>query len=96
MQKSGESISTYLAFLKQLAETCDFKAFLDKALRDQLVCGIRSEAIQKRLLTDADLDLKKALEISKTMEAATRQAMELQGAAPVDSTQCVTNKITTR
>ena len=51
MQKSGESISTYLASLKQLAETCDFEGFLDEALRDQLVCGLRSEAIQKRLLT---------------------------------------------
>ena len=96
MQKSGESISTYLASLKQLAKTCDFKAFLDEALRDQLVCGLRSEAIQKRLLTVADLDLKKALEISKTMEAATKQTMELQGTTSVDSTQCVTNKITTR
>ena len=30
------------------------------------------------------------------MEAATKQTMELQGATSVDSTQCVTNKITTR
>ena len=45
MQKSGESISTYLASLKQLAETCDFKVFPDEALRDKLVCGHRSEAI---------------------------------------------------
>ena len=49
MQEFGESISTYLASLKQLAETCDFKAFLDEALRDQLVCGLRSEAIQKNV-----------------------------------------------
>ena len=67
MQKSGESISAYLASLKQLAETCDFKGFLDEALRDQLVCGLRSEPIQKCLLTEADLDLKTALEISKAM-----------------------------
>ena len=46
IQKPGENIAIYLAFLKQLAETCDFKAFLDEALRDQLVCGLRSEAIQ--------------------------------------------------
>ena len=52
MQKSGESISRYLVSLKQLA-------FLDEALRDQLVCGLRSEAIRKCLLTEADLDLKK-------------------------------------
>ena len=30
------------------------------------------------------------------MEAATKQTMELQGATPVDSTHCATNKITTR
>ena len=86
IQKSGENIATYLVSLKQLAETCDYKQFLDEALRDQLVCGLRSEAIQKRLLTEAELDLKKALKISQAMEAATRQTMELQGATPVDST----------
>ena len=69
---------------------------LDEELRDQLVCGLRSEAIQKYLLTEADLDLKKAFEISQAMEAATRQTMELQGATPVDSAHCVTNKITTK
>ena len=66
-----------MAFLKQLAETCDFKAFLDEALRDQLVCNLKSEAIQKCLLTEAELDLKKALEIShgschKTNHGTTR------------------------
>ena len=96
MQKHDENVATYLASLKQLAEACDFKGFLHEALRDQLVCGLRSEAIQKRLLTEADLDLKKAFEISQAMEAATRQAMELQGATPVDSAHYVTNKITTK
>ena len=82
-------ILTYLAFLKQLAETCDFKAFLDKALRDQLVCGLRSEAIQKHLLTEARAGFEKALEISQAMEAATKQTIELQGAAPIDSANYV-------
>ena len=85
IQKPGENIATYLASLKQLAETYDCKAFLNEALRDQLVCGLESEAIQKCLLTEADLDLKKALEISQAMEAATKQTMELQGATPVDT-----------
>ena len=34
IQKPGENIATYLASLKQLAETCDYKAFLNEALRD--------------------------------------------------------------
>lgn len=73
VQKPGENIATYLVSLKQLAETCDYKAFLNEAPRDQLVRGLKSEAIQKHLLTEADLDLKKALEISQAMEAATKQ-----------------------
>ena len=99
VQNPGENIATYLASLKQLAETCDYKAFLDEALRDQLVCGLRSEAIQKRLLTEAELDLKRTLEISQAMEAATKQTMELQGATSVDSANYVrssTHKKTTR
>ena len=101
VQKPGENIATYLASLKQLAEPCDYKAFLDEALRDQLVhvCGLRSEAIQKCLLTEAELDLKRTLEISQAMEAATKQTMELQGATSVDSANYVrsgTHKKTTR
>jgi len=64
-QKPGENIATYLASLKQLTETCDYKEFLNETLRDQLVCGLRSETIQKCLLTETELDLKKALEISQ-------------------------------
>ena len=39
---------------------------------------------------------KGSIEIFKAMEAATKQTMEPQGATRVDSTHCVTNKITTR
>ena len=35
IQKPGENIATYLVSLKQLAETCDYKPFLNEALRDQ-------------------------------------------------------------
>jgi len=62
-----------------LQKTCDYKEFLKKALRSQLVCSLRSKAIQKCLLAEVELDLKKALEISQAMEAATKQTMKLQG-----------------
>ena len=73
-----ESITAYMAELRRLASTCDFGAFLEEALRDRLVCGLANESIQKRLLTEANLTLKKALELSLGMELAAKDATELQ------------------
>ena len=88
IQQPVENIATYLASLKELAETCDYNTFLNEALRDQLVCGLRSEAIQ---LTEAELDLKKVSEISQAMEATSKQTIKLQGATLFD-TYYVINK----
>ena len=73
-----ESITAYMAELRRLASTCDFGAFLEEALRDRLVCGLANESIQKRLLTEAKLTLKTALEISQGMELVAKDATELQ------------------
>lgn len=78
-QKSGETITNYLASLRKLASTCAFGEFLSEALRDRLVCGMQHENIQKVLLTKANLDLEQALEISLGMEAASQKARELKG-----------------
>lgn len=47
-QHIHESISDYIVELKTLSKTCDFKEFLDDALRDKLVCGVKNEAIQQK------------------------------------------------
>ena len=64
--------------LRKCAEHCDFQDKLDEALRDRLVCGLRSETIQKRLLAEKNLTLTSAIEIAQGMEAATRQSTELK------------------
>ena len=46
-QEEGESISQFLAVLKRLAEHCEFGNSLNDTIRDRLVLGMRSEAIQK-------------------------------------------------
>ncbi len=56
-QTAPETIAEYLAALRQAALHCNFDAFLDEALRDRLVGGLRTEAIQKRLLSETDLTL---------------------------------------
>ena len=40
----------YIAELRQLATHCKFGAYLDDALRNRFVCGLRSEATQKGII----------------------------------------------
>ena len=49
-QNEGETVAQFEAALRKLASTCEFELFLNQALRDQIVCGIRSESTQKKLL----------------------------------------------
>ncbi len=69
--------SVYVAELKKLSEHCQFGDGLNDALRDRLVYGISQESIQKRLLSEADLTFKRAVEIAVAMVTAARDAVEL-------------------
>ena len=64
-QAGGESVHNFLADLRRLAITCEFEDFLDQALLDRFVCGL-----QKRLLTEPDLNIACALELARSIEAA--------------------------
>jgi len=50
-----------VAELRRLAFNFEFGNFLDEALCDCLVCGIRDEAAQHRSLAEADLTLVRAM-----------------------------------
>ena len=73
-QASGESVTEYIAELRRLATHCNFGTNLDDALCDRLVGGLRSEAMQRKLLTETDLTLQKALDLAIGMEAADQSA----------------------
>ena len=78
-QKEDESVAEFCAELRRLATTCSFtEAVLDETLRDRFVCGIRSEATQRRLLTEKTLTLKSALEIALSMESADKTAKSMK------------------
>ena len=84
-----------MAELRKLADRCKFGGYLEEALRDRLVCGLRNEATQKKLLTMEDLTLTKAYAVAHGEEAARKQASELQaqvnlipGKKPAKPTRC--------
>ena len=81
-QASGESIADYVAKLRRLTAHCEFGAALDDTLRDRLVCGLRHESIQKCLLSEANLTLKRAMELSQGMETADKNLRALRGSEP--------------
>ena len=80
-QGPEETVSEFLAELRRLATHCSFGNFLSDALRDRLVCGLRSESVQRKLLSQRELTLAQAVDIAKGMEAATRDSHKLQGQA---------------
>ena len=73
-QGDSESVSQYLTELRKLSEHCQFQNFLNDALRDRFVCGLSSFVIQRKLLSEVDLALKKASNIALSMEMAEKEA----------------------
>ena len=80
-QGPHESIATYVAELRKIAEYCDYKDVLSDMLRDRLVCGTSNKTIQRRFLQETALTFDKALEIALSAEAADKDVKRLTTAA---------------
>ena len=50
---------------------------LEENLRDRLVCRVADTAVQRRLLSETDLEFAKAFHIALAMESATANAAQL-------------------
>ena len=79
-QQPGETIVMFLAELRHLSEGRGFGITLDEMLRDRLVCGVRDIRIQRRLLAEPKLTLKRVLDLPLAIEAADKDASEIRKA----------------
>ena len=79
-----ESVVTYIAQLKQIAESCNFgdAARMNEMLWDRLVCGIANERWQQRLLAEDGLTFEKAEKLLLSMETAEKGFKDIAGEAP--------------
>ena len=68
--QSSENVAMFISELRQLATKCDFGNSLEKMLRDRIVTGVNDPNIQRRLLTESNLTLKKATEIAQALETS--------------------------
>lgn len=91
-RERGESVSKYVAELRHLAIDCEFGESLNEMLRDRLICGVNDSRMQRRLLSEADLDYDKALKIAQAMEMADKDAEQLKGDKAAPETEGAINK----
>lgn len=80
-QLSNESIAEYVTELKKLSRFCEFGSALDENLRDQLVCGLKSEIIRQRLFAEDKLQYTRAVSLALSLEAAERDANAVERGA---------------
>ena len=80
-RRQSESVQEFVARLRQLSRDCKFETFLEEMIRDRLVCGVNSDSIQRRLLAEAELTLKQAIDLSVAMETAGQNLQKLSGGA---------------
>ncbi|XP_065189626.1 uncharacterized protein K02A2.6-like [Sycon ciliatum] len=78
-QKDGESATQYAARLKQAAMDCKFQAYLDRALRDQFVSGLKSMSVTKEILSKAKetSSLADIVTMASAYETASRESEQL-------------------
>ena len=73
VRKAGETVPEFVAELRNLSRHCQFTDN-DEMMRDRLVCGINDVAMQRKLLAESELDLKRAVRISVGMELAAKES----------------------
>lgn len=78
-QQEQEGVREYVTALKKLSQTCNFSNYLERALRDKFVSGLRNEAIVKKLFGESKITFQQAVDIAVNMELADKEARLVVG-----------------
>ncbi|XP_070385519.1 uncharacterized protein [Dermacentor albipictus] len=77
LQQENEPVATFALELKRLAASCEFGQFLDDALRDLLVAGLRNETAQAELFKKSTLTFQAAYDLAKSGELARTETRKI-------------------
>ncbi|XP_068675547.1 uncharacterized protein [Montipora foliosa] len=77
LQSENETVTEYANKLKRLTVNCNFGTYLTRALRDQFVGGVKSQATKKKLLSE-DRTFEQALKVAQADELAEKESKQLQ------------------
>ena len=78
-QLGGESTTDFMSELRRLAKTCNFGNYLETAIRDQFVCGLRNTKTQRELLCVPELTAQIALHKARAAEAVYKETLAIKG-----------------
>ena len=79
-QQNGEKAIDYAVELQSMAQKCEFGTFLDTALRDRFVAGLRNPFVQQKLLNETpNTTFENAVKIAKTLEMTELDLEVIQG-----------------
>ncbi|XP_055699702.1 uncharacterized protein K02A2.6-like [Phlebotomus papatasi] len=89
-QKPGETMTQFIAEICKLSQFCNF-AELENMLRDRIVCGVLSDSLRKKLLSEKDLTYKRACELARAEETAVKglEEMKFEPASSTSEAQIV-------
>ncbi|XP_055908516.1 uncharacterized protein K02A2.6-like [Eupeodes corollae] len=76
-QQDEETCEEFLNALRRLSIGCKFGSYLQTALRNQFVFGLKNQRIQNRLLEKEQLTLSSALDTAKAIEVSEKGGAEL-------------------
>ena len=62
--------------LRALAETCEFGILKDHLFRDRIVCGVRENAVRRKILQESGLSWSNCVDIYQAAEATSPQLKE--------------------
>ncbi|XP_055716587.1 uncharacterized protein LOC129810266 isoform X2 [Phlebotomus papatasi] len=79
-QMEGETLQDYIVELKSLSRTCNFRTFLEEALTDRLISGIRNNRLRAKLLDQKELKWDTAQQMCTT-DALTSEGVQMMGNA---------------
>ena len=57
-----------------MSEYCDFGVFLEEAIRDKFICGMRTNSIRRRLLTGERITLERASTLAFCLEMPSKES----------------------
>ena len=83
LQKDGQTVDEFAAALRTASLYCEFGAELDGRLRDQLLVGLRSEPIRKRIMERDAITFADALKLAATWSvSAARRSLAARQRRP--------------